>query len=108
MKAPFTPPTLQYSNGPRAHGSLRRLSSPHPRKMQMGTRRLLQGHPLKINTEAMKTIEQFTSKQAAQRFSERIRQAAPVSCSGVYVMNHRYACTVTGDFTQEQLQQAKL
>ena len=60
----------------------------------------------------MKTIEQFTSKQAAQRFSEKIRQAAPVSCSGVYsgvyVMNHRYACTVTGDFTQEQLQQAKL
>lgn len=109
MKAPFTPPPPpQYSNGPRAHGSLRRLSSPHPRKMQVGTRRLLPGHPLKINTEAMKTIEQFTSKQAAQRFSEKIRQAAPVSCSGVYVMNHRYACTVTGDFTQEQLQQAKL
>lgn len=56
----------------------------------------------------MKTIEQFTSKQAALRFSAKIRQAAPVSCSGVYVMNNRYACTVTGDFTQEQVAAAKL
>lgn len=55
----------------------------------------------------MKTIERFRSKQAAQRFSAKIRQTAAVSCSGVYVYNHRYACTVTGDFTQEQILQAR-
>ncbi len=56
----------------------------------------------------MKTIEKFNSKPTALRFYANMRKLPTVSCSSVYVMNNRYACTVTGDFTQEQVAAAKL
>lgn len=56
----------------------------------------------------MKVIEKFNSKPTALRFRANMGKLPTVSCSGVYVMNNRYACTVTGDFTQEQVAAAKL
>lgn len=55
----------------------------------------------------MKIIEKFNSKPTALRFYANMRKLPTVSCSSVYTTNNRYACTVTGDFTQEQLLQAR-
>jgi len=56
----------------------------------------------------MKTTEHFHTKQRAQGFAARLadisgRRLYP----SFYVMNGNYACTVSGDFTQEQINLAK-
>lgn len=56
----------------------------------------------------MKTTEQFRTKTQAQRFYANMRKLPTASCSSPYVLNHRYAITVSGAVTPEQIQQAKL
>ena len=59
-------------------------------------------------TSVMKITEQFRSKAAAKLFSERLVSSAGQRLyPSFYVMNNRYACTVSGDFTQEQVDIAK-
>ena len=56
----------------------------------------------------MKITEQFRSKSAAQAFSDRLAAATGQRLyPRFYVMNNRYACTVSGNFTQEQVDASK-
>ena len=56
----------------------------------------------------MKTTEQFRTRKQAERFYANMRKLPTASCSSPYVLNHRYAITVSGSITPEQIQEAKL
>jgi hypothetical protein len=54
------------------------------------------------------TIQRFLSKEAANKFADRLEQLCGRRIyRSVYVLRGHHACTVSGDFTQEQIDQAK-
>ena len=60
------------------------------------------------NIRTMKTTLTFRDRAAANSFAQRLKDITKKALySQVYVMHNRYACTVSGDFTEEQVLKAK-